>query len=160
MPGILADFTSCLLFRRRGAGVQYLLLRRADGRPYSGIWQYVTGTLEEGEHTLTAVLREVREETGLEPEKLYRFPDTARFYLPEDDNIHIATVFIAEVPYREQVIISDEHSQYRWVNKQTGMKMLCWPFDRFVVKLSDKIIRDCSQDNPYIIKDIAGFKNI
>jgi 8-oxo-dGTP diphosphatase len=43
-----------------------LLLARRAFEPFLGLWDAVGGFLEEGEHPLDGVRREVREETGLE----------------------------------------------------------------------------------------------
>ena len=47
-----------------------LLLARRAGPPDEGKWDLPGGFLEEGEHPLDAVVRELREETGLEIEPL------------------------------------------------------------------------------------------
>jgi ADP-ribose pyrophosphatase YjhB (NUDIX family) len=46
-----------------------LLVRRAD-EPFKGRWDIPGGFLEEGEHPLEGIRRELREETGLEVEPL------------------------------------------------------------------------------------------
>jgi 8-oxo-dGTP diphosphatase len=47
-----------------------VLLARRAGPPDEGKWDLPGGFLEEGEHPLDAVVRELREETGLEIEPL------------------------------------------------------------------------------------------
>jgi 8-oxo-dGTP diphosphatase len=47
-----------------------ILLARRAGPPDEGKWDLPGGFLEEGEHPLVAVVRELREETGLEIEPL------------------------------------------------------------------------------------------
>jgi 8-oxo-dGTP diphosphatase len=47
-----------------------VLLGRRSIEPYKGAWDLLGGFVEEGEHPLDAVRRELREETGLEIEPL------------------------------------------------------------------------------------------
>ena len=65
----MADVSSRIVevcpFRFIGDRAEYLLIRRSPGDPlYPGIWQFVTGRVEEGEKSHEAALRELREETG------------------------------------------------------------------------------------------------
>jgi 8-oxo-dGTP diphosphatase len=50
-----------------------LLLARRAHEPYRGLWDIPGGFLEEAEHPLDALRRELREETGLEVEPLEFF---------------------------------------------------------------------------------------
>ncbi|MEO5705127.1 MAG: NUDIX domain-containing protein, partial [Candidatus Limnocylindrales bacterium] len=68
MSPLRPDLVACWLFRVDAAGrLEILLIRRASGGTYAGLWQCVTGRLEAGERILDGALREVAEETGLGP---------------------------------------------------------------------------------------------
>jgi len=59
--------TLCFLFR----GDRLLLQRRAEASDrFAGLWNAVGGHVEPGEDVRRAALREIREETGLEPASL------------------------------------------------------------------------------------------
>src|SRR5206468_11008435 len=69
LPGVSPvrpDLVACWLFRLDASGhPEILLIHRAPGRIYEGIWQCVTGRLEARERVVDGALREVSEETGL-----------------------------------------------------------------------------------------------
>ena len=54
-----------LVARRRGAGLEVLLVQRRYP-PFQGLWSFPGGHLEPGESVLEAARRELREETGLD----------------------------------------------------------------------------------------------
>ena len=71
-----------------------LLLRRSDGE---NLWGFPGGAIEPGERAADAVVREVREETGLEVEPValigvYSGPEYA-FAYPNGDQVQPVTVF-------------------------------------------------------------------
>jgi dATP pyrophosphohydrolase len=90
----------------------------------AGFWQSVTGTLRWDETPVEAAAREVREETGIEPEGLRdaaiirRFPILPGWrarYAPEvtENTEHL---FYLELPRRRPVRLNpDEHREHRWL---------------------------------------------
>jgi len=90
----------------------------------AGFWQSVTGTLRWHETPTEAAAREVREETGIEPEGLRDAAITRRFpilpgwrarYAPEvtENTEHL---FYLELAERLPVTLNpDEHRQCRWL---------------------------------------------
>ncbi|MEW6507935.1 MAG: NUDIX pyrophosphatase [Bacteroidota bacterium] len=114
------------IFRERGNDIEFLLLKRANNERYPGIWQMVTGSVNENEKAFTAALREILEETGLVPQKLWVVPNVNSFYSPEKDKVIMIPVFAALVNSASEVIISSEHSEYKWVSKEEAKKLLAW----------------------------------
>ncbi len=82
------------------AGPQLLLLRRAPGRIFPGLWQCVTGGVEPGERVPMAALREVGEELGFGPSEIEAFYDldaVTHFYDDGPDAIVAGAVFATRV---------------------------------------------------------------
>ena len=77
-PFAPGDRHLCVHVWIRNAAGQYLLTKRAPGKVMAGLWECTGGSALKGEDSLTAALREAREETGLvlDPkngELLFRF---------------------------------------------------------------------------------------
>lgn len=106
--------------------VEFLLLKRSDGEIYSGIWQMVTGSIDKNEKAYQTALREIKEETNLSPKQFWVVPNVNSFYEPKKDYICMVPVFAALVDLDCQVTISNEHSEYKWVDVDEAKKLLAW----------------------------------
>ena len=113
--------------RTTGAGAA-LVLRRATGRS-PGSWEAVHGHVERGEQPAEAAWREVIEETGLTPERLYNLSRVESFYLHRHAAVAIVPVFAAIVPAGE-VRLSVEHDAREWLPLEEARERLSWPRSR------------------------------
>ena len=116
---------------------KYLMLKR-DGDYLHGIWQMVTGRIEKGESAPQAVLREIKEETNLVPDRLYSANITEIFYEPPDDCMVLAPVFIAFIDSDQTPKLSTEHSEYKWVAVNEASQMLAFDQQREILTKVDK----------------------
>lgn len=122
------------IFRKIGNDLEFLLLKRAPNEKYPDLWQMVTGSIENEDAHQTA-LREINEETGLTPIKFWVVPNINSFYSPERDVIIMIPVFAVLVDGKQKVIISEEHSEFKWVKKEEAIKLLAWPGQRQSVEI-------------------------
>jgi dATP pyrophosphohydrolase len=116
----------------RGAGerLEVLALRRGKSGRCPGSWETVHGTIESGETPLQASLRELREETGLAPQKLYNLSRTEAFYQHRTDELALIPVFVAFVAPDAPVQISDEHDRSEWLRLPDAARRFAWPRER------------------------------
>ena len=110
-------------------GWRVLLLRRGAETRCPTSWEAVHGRLEPGEEPEDAALREVREETGLDAERLYSI--TVRpFYLYRNRTVQLACVFCAFVGEPAEVRLGDEHDSHAWLPVEDAMQRFAWPSER------------------------------
>lgn len=125
------DLVACWIFRVDVDGlVEILLVHRAPGRMYPGLWQCVTGRLEPGETIVAGALREVAEETGLGPDDIEACFETDLvnwFHEAAVDGLMSEAVFAARVDPAATVTLSHEHDDYRWLTPAAAHELVVWP---------------------------------
>jgi 8-oxo-dGTP diphosphatase len=105
---------------------RYLLLKRSDDKDFAaGVWECVTGRVDQGEGFEDAVRREVREELGTEI-NIEFIIGTTHFYrgAVDPNNELIGVVYGGTIPDADGVSISSEHSEYRWVTADEAAALL------------------------------------
>jgi dATP pyrophosphohydrolase len=126
-----ADLVACWPFRVDAAGrPEILLIHRAPGRIYSGIWQCVTGSLEPGETMVQGALREVAEETGFGPADIEAFFETdlvSWFHVAAADALLSEVAFAARIRPGATVRLSIEHDDLRWSAPAAAHDLVVWP---------------------------------
>lgn len=122
---------SVVLLRAVEGGAQVLLLRR--NHTLVGEWCQIAGGIEDGERAWEAALREVMEETGLSCDRLYSADICEQFYEADREVISILPVFVGFVDSGADVVLNDEHSEYRWVSFDDARAMVPFAGQRHVL---------------------------
>src|SRR2546429_928685 len=115
VTSVHVSFIDAYLLRSGGAGLEVLVLRRAPGGRSPGSWETVHGHIEPGETPVQAALRELREETGIEPARLYNVSRVEAFYRHQTNEIVLIPVFAGLVDARAAVRHSAEHDRAEWL---------------------------------------------
>ncbi|MDT3696804.1 MAG: NUDIX pyrophosphatase [Ignavibacterium sp.] len=127
---IISNLIEAHIFRVNKGKLEFLALKRSPEQNYPNLWQMVSGKIKKNETAYQSALREIKEETGLRPEKLWIAPTVNSFYSPDNDYICLLPVFAAKVKYNSKVKISNEHTEYKWVSPEQAKKLYAWEGQR------------------------------
>ena len=125
MPKVVVRVIDAYVFNRKSKEIRFLLLKRAKTKIYEHLWQGVAGKIEAGETSWEAAIRELKEETGFEPVRIFVADHVSKFYEAHGDWVNMVPVFGIEVE-DEEVILSDEHCEFKWVDFNTAHQTLIW----------------------------------
>lgn len=127
---IIINLIEAHIFRIKNGQLEFLLLKRSPEQYYPNLWQMVSGKIKENETAYQSALREIKEETGLVPEKFWAAPTVNSFYSPDKDYICLLPVFAARVNDEREIKLSKEHTEYKWVNPEEAKQLLAWDGQR------------------------------
>jgi len=144
MPNMIIRVIDAYVYIPTNTGLLFLLLKRAKTKMYEHIWQGVAGKIEKGEKSWEAAKRELQEETGLKPDKMFIVDHVSKFYEQMDDRINLVPVFGIEVNTQE-VVLSDEHSEYKWVKIDEASDLLVWKGQKQAIKIVNDMVL-CNDD--------------
>jgi dATP pyrophosphohydrolase len=121
---------------------QFLIFKRSTQKIYGNQWRMVGGKVKEGESYWEGALRELKEETGVTPSRLWVLPSVNQFYEAKSDSIHTIPAFAAEFAWESDIKLDDEHSAFQWVDMEEINTYISWPEQRRLIKLAFDILTD------------------
>jgi dihydroneopterin triphosphate diphosphatase len=130
MTSVRVSLVDVYVLRRATDGLWCLVLRRAPGGRCPGSWETVHGHIEQGERPWEAAARELREETGLVPERLYNLSRVEAFYQHRKDEVALVPVFVAFVAPESPVRLGPEHDGHEWLAPPEAGARFAWPRER------------------------------
>jgi 8-oxo-dGTP diphosphatase len=103
---------SCFLFNKD----KVLILRRSEKESFlPGFYELSGGKVEFGESAEEAVIREMKEETGLSIKVIK--PYSTFSYVSNDGERHTIDIqFVANLSGNSEVVLSQAHDDYKWID--------------------------------------------
>lgn len=116
-----------IVYRKRGDILEVLLLKRTEER--GGFWNVVNGTLEDGESIDDCRKRELFEEAGIK--NILSWSDEInRFNFDYKGKTMTVMVFAAQVAEDQDIVINNEHTEYKWVGFDEAIEMMKFDDDK------------------------------
>ena len=130
MTTVRTSLVDVYVMREAGTSLECLALRRAPGGRCPGSWESVHGRIDADEQPAAAAIREVEEETGLAPLRLYNLSRVELFYQHRLDDVALIPVFVAFVDPKAPVRLSREHDSFEWLTLGAARQRFAWPRER------------------------------
>ena len=117
---------SCFVFHAFADSTKVLLLRRV-GEPLDGEWCHIAGRLEGTEKAWEGAIREVKEETSLDLDRLYTANIVEQFYSDYVDAISVVPVFVGFVDTTPEIQLNHEHDTFKWMSLEEAREAFPFP---------------------------------
>lgn len=130
MTSVRTSLVDVYVVRLMGARLECLALRRGPGGRCPGSWESVHGHIEPAEQPAGAAVRELEEETGLTPVRLYNLSRVELFYQHRSDEVALVPVFAVLVDHAAPVRLGTEHDEFEWLSLDAARLRFAWPRER------------------------------
>lgn len=103
---------------------EILLVKRSFNDDFlPGVWEMPGGGIDFGEEPEDAVVREVKEETGLSIDTTSSSIISVFSYFHPQTVWHVELIYLCNLHKESQVILSFEHTEYLWVKIEELQKV-------------------------------------
>lgn len=153
MIPIRSIVVSAVLLSEIGGELKILLMKRVKGE----FWCHVAGKVEVKETAYEAILREILEETKIEPVSLFNADYLEQFYEPSLNVIEMIPAFVAFCQPNQGVQLNHEHTAYQWCSLAEAQalaifanqrKLYDFVWENFVCRQAEPLLR--IHENQYI----------
>ena len=135
-PGVIELF----VIKHNAGDWRVLVLQRAPDGKRPNSWETVYGKIDAREKPETAAVRELQEETGLEPHALYNVT-VSNFYLHASRTIQMCITFAAFVADDAIVELGEEHQKFEWLTLDGACDRFTWPREAHALRDAHHLLR-------------------
>jgi len=116
-----------------------LLLMLRNNEPGRDLWWTPGGRVRYGETLEEAAIRELNEETGLNPIKLVKKGVMGHFW----SQSHFVTTFFYATVMEDRIKLNEEHRDYKWISETTDD---LHPYIKYMIDEAGIFKKDNSQE--------------
>ncbi len=136
---MLVEKSAGVIIFRRDEEIKYLLLKYGYGH-----WDFVKGNIEEGENEIETIIRETKEETGIEDLKFLKgFREKiSYFYRKGKDMVYKEVVFYLAETKEKKVRLSYEHEDYCWLPFEKALEKITFNNSKKLLKKANSYLKN------------------
>lgn len=120
--------------------IEFLIFRRSSNKIYAGQWRMIGGKVKPDESSWQAGLRELKEETGINPDLFWAVPSVNQFYEHKTDTVHSIPAFAARMASGTDIVLNEEHTEFKWISAVNVDHFIKWPEQRRLIRLIEKLL--------------------
>lgn len=127
-----------VIFLKKNDTFRFLLVHYNEGH-----WDLVKGYIEEGETLKETVVREAKEETGIDDLKFISgFQEKTEYYFQSKGKRTFKTnkLFLAETK-KEEINLSFEHTSFAWLSYHQALERITFEKTKNVLKKAMKFLK-------------------
>lgn len=130
--------------RNKKEKIKYLILKRK--LHWKG-WEFPKGGIKPFESEKEAIIREVKEESGLKSLKIKKFNISGRYKYdkeyPDRKEIigQIYSLNAVKVKKGKIKLDKEEHSDYKWLDFEQAIKKLTWPNQKKCLRIVNELLK-------------------
>jgi len=134
-----------VVFRREGDRYQIVLV----GRSVQGTWGLPKGTPDEGESMEQTALREVAEETGLQPRMIEPIGQIQYYFVARNTRFHkTVAFFLMEAAGGDVAQHDHEYDLVQWFDLDEAVDRLSYPNEAEMVRSARAMLPGASERRP------------
>lgn len=146
MIPIRSIVVSAVLLSEIEGELKMLLMKRVKGN----FWCHVAGKVETNETAYDAILREILEETKIEPVSLFNADYLEQFYESTLNVIEMIPAFVAFCQPNQCVQLNHEHTAYQWCSLAEAQalsvfanqrKLYDFVWENFVMRVPELLLK-------------------
>ena len=127
----------------------YLLMQRDRRKPFGGLWEATAGGAAlQGEDALGCALRELREETGIEADRL---SEIGRVVSDRNQTLYVEFLCVTGCAKDSVTLQAGETSAYRWISKE---ELIAMGKDELVTERVQKFVEELKPETGCIIRPL------
>jgi 8-oxo-dGTP pyrophosphatase MutT (NUDIX family) len=139
----LEKCAGAVIFRKERGKIYYLLLNYAAiGKVEKTYWGFSKGHIEKGEKEMDAIIREIKEETGIKNlEFLAGFKEAEKYFFEyKEKTIFKRVYYLLAETKTKKIKLSLEHLGYKWLPYKKALESLSFQNAKRILKKANEYL--------------------